>query len=197
MKSSKSRFKTNIIYGIIVAFPFAIIFIILEKLVNFLQRISTLIGLDSTFAASLAVILAVVFLLIVFYAIGALMHTKIGSLSFERLEKKIFIQIPGYKIISNMLKGFTEDKIKAYRPALVQLYQPGTSVFCFVMETNDNNTMTVFVPSVPTLTVGSLHIVEPDRVTFLEVKHKDIVACMTEWGIGSNKIVGLAEVKEN
>jgi hypothetical protein len=73
------------------------------------------------------------------------MHTKIGSLSFERLEKKIFIQIPGYKIISNMLKGFTEDKIKAYRRGLVQLYQPGTSVFCFVMAENDNNTMTVFV----------------------------------------------------
>jgi len=197
MKQTKSNFKTNVIYGIIVAFPFAIIFIILEKLVNFLRGVATLIGLDSTFAASLAVILAVVFLLIVFYAIGAFMHTKIGSLSFERLEKKIFIQIPGYKIISNMLKGFTEDKIKAYRPALVQLYQPGTSVFCFVMEENDNNSMTVFVPSVPTLTVGSLHVVEPDLVTFLEVKHREIVDCMTEWGIGSNKIVGLAALKEN
>ena len=197
MKLTKSGFKINVIYGIIVAFPFAIIFIILEKLVNFLRGVATLIGLDSTFAASLAVILAVVFLLIVFYAIGAFMHTKIGSMSFQRLEKKIFIQIPGYKIISNMLKGFTEDKIKAYRPALVQLYQPGTSVFCFVMEENDNNSMTVFVPSVPTLTVGSLHVVEPDRVTFLEVKHREVVDCITEWGVGSNKIVGLADIKEN
>jgi uncharacterized membrane protein len=197
MKPNKTKFKTNVIYGILIAFPFAIIFITLEKLVNFLRGVSKFIGLESTFAASIAIILALLILLIVFYALGALMHTRIGTLSFERLERKIFIQVPGYKIISNMLKGFAEDKSKAYRPALVQLYQPGTSVFCFVMETNDNNTMTVFVPSVPTLTVGSLHVVEPDRVTFLEVKHKDIVACMTEWGIGSNKIVGLAEVKEN
>ena len=197
MKPSTSRFKTNVIYGMIVAFPFAIIFITLEKLVNLLQGVSRFIGLESTFAASLAIFLALLFLLIVFYALGALMHTKIGALSFERLEKKIFTQIPGYKIISNMLKGFTEDKIKAYRPALVQLYQPGTSVFCFVMEGNDNNTMTVFVPSVPTLTVGSLHVVDPDLVTFLEVRHKEIVDCITEWGIGSNRVVGLTDRKKN
>jgi uncharacterized membrane protein len=197
MKPNKSRFKINVIYGMIVAFPFAIIFITLEKLVAFLRGVSKYIGLESTFAASLAIVIALLFLLIVFYALGALMHTKIGALSFERLEKKIFIQIPGYKIISNMLKGFTEDKIKAYRPALVQLYQPGTSVFCFVMEENDNNTMTVFVPSVPTLTVGSLHVVEPDRVVFLKVKHRDIVDCITGWGVGSNKIITLADIKEN
>jgi len=197
MKLTKSGFKTNVIYGMIVAFPFAIIFILLEKLVKFLRGVATIIGLESAFAASLAVVLAMLFLLIAFYAVGAFMQTKIGALSFERLEKKIFLQIPGYKIISNMLKGFTEEKIKAYRPALVQLYQPGASVFCFVMEENDNNTMTVFVPSVPTMTIGGLHVVEPDRVTFLDVKHREIVECISEWGIGSNKIVGLANVKEN
>ena len=30
-----------------------------------------------------------------------------------------------------------------------------------------------------------------------ELRHKEIIDCITEWGIGSNKIVTLAEIKEN
>jgi len=195
MRQTKSNFKTNVIYGMAVAFPFAIIFIILVKLVEILRRIATFIGLESAFAASIAVVLAVSLLLVIFYAVGAFMHTKIGALSFKSLEKKIFIQIPGYKIISNMLKGFAEDKIESYRPALVQLSQPGASVFCFVMEENDNRTVTVFIPSVPTMTIGNLYVVELDRVTFLEAKHREVINCISDWGVGSKEIIGRAEVK--
>jgi uncharacterized membrane protein len=195
MRKTKSNFKANVIYGLVVAFPFAITFVILEKVVDTLRRIATFIGLESAFAASIAIVLAVSLFLILFYAIGAFMHTKIGALSFKSLEKKIFMQIPGYEIISNMLKGFAEDKIESYRPALVQLCHPGDSVFCFVMEENDNRTVTVFVPSVPTMTIGNLHVVELDRVTFLEAKHREVINCITDWGVGSNEIIGRAEVK--
>jgi len=195
MRQTKSNFKTNVIYGMVVAFPFTIILIILVKLVDILRRIATFIGLESALAASIAIVLAVSLLFIIFYAVGAFMHTKIGALSFKSLEKKIFIQLPGYKIISNMLKGLADDKIESYRPALVQLCQFGASVFCFVMEENDNSTVTVFVPSVPTMTIGNLHVVELDRITFLEAKHREVVNCITDWGVGSKEIIGGAEVK--
>jgi uncharacterized membrane protein len=112
MKPNKSRFKINVIYGMIVAFPFAIIFITLEKLVAFLRGVSKYIGLESTFAASLAIVIALLFLLIVFYALGALMHTKIGALSFERLEKKIFIRSPDTKSSVTCLKDLQRTKSK-------------------------------------------------------------------------------------
>lgn len=58
------------------------------------------------------------------------------------------------------------------------------------MEENDNGTVTLFVPSVPAITAGGLHIVEQNRVTLLDVSHLDVVKCITEWRMGSNRIVG-------
>jgi hypothetical protein len=46
------------------------------------------------------------------------------------------------------------------------------------------------VPSVPTLTVGSLHVVDRERVTMLEAGSIDVTNCISQWGIGSRKILG-------
>lgn len=190
MKKSKPNFKTKLVYGLIVIVPVAVIIVILAKLIELLDKVAKTVGLHSTLGAGLAIFLSLILLLVICYGIGVLVHTKIGSLSFNKFEQSVLLQIPGYRIISNILKGFAEEQVETYQPALIQLGQAGTAVLGFVMEENDNDTITVFVPSVPAITVGSLHIVERNRVFLLEVTHREIVNCITEWGVGSNKIVG-------
>jgi uncharacterized membrane protein len=63
-------------------------------------------------------------------------------------------------------------------------------VFGLVMEENQNGVLTVFIPSAPALTVGSLHVVQRDRVTFLEASTPDVINSISQWGIGSQKILG-------
>ena len=118
-----------------------------------------------------------------------ILRSPAEDLSYEKFERTILIQIPGYKIISNALKGFAENKT-AYRAELVQLYGPGTRVFGFVMEDNDDGSVTVFVPAVPTLTVGSLHVVNRELITILEAGSIDVTNCISQWGVGSQKILG-------
>ena len=190
MKESKSSVKTNLIYGSIVIVPVVVVVVVLAKFIEILEKVAKAVGLHSTFGAGIAIFLSVILLFALCYGVGALVQTKIGALSFNKFEKKVLMPIPGYNIISNILKGFAEEKIEAYRPALVQLGQPGTSMFGFVMEENGNDTTTVFVPSVPAITVGALHIVERSRVTLLEASHLEIVNCITEWGSGSSKFIG-------
>ena len=190
MKESKSNIKTNLVYGLIVLVPVIFALVILVKFVEILELVAKAIGLHTNFGATIAVFLALVVLLVLCYAAGALVRTQIGAWSFGRFEEKVLLKIPGYRILSNILKGFAAEKVESYKPALVQLGPPGTAVIGFVMDENDNDTITVFVPSVPALTVGALHIVERSRVTLLEVNHLDIVNCITEWGMDSSKIVG-------
>jgi hypothetical protein len=40
------------------------------------------------------------------------------------------------------------------------------------------------------LTVGSLNVVERDRVTFLDASTPEVVKSISQWGIGSRKILG-------
>jgi len=190
MEKSKSNIKTNLVYGLIVIVPVAVIIVVIAKLVEILGIVAKTMGLHSSFGAGVAIFLALIFLIFICYGIGYLVQTQIGAMSFDKFEKTLLLQIPGYKIIGNILKGFAQDQIESFRPAMVQLGPSGTAVLGFVMEENDNDTITVFVPSVPAMTVGALHIVERNRVTILETSHLKIVNCITEWGIGSNKIIG-------
>jgi uncharacterized membrane protein len=189
MKKTNSVFRTNVIYGLLVLIPSAIIVLLLAKIVEILESIAKPLNLQSVTSVVGAIILALLLVVLLCFAVGAFVRTKLGSWSLERFEGTILKQIPGYEIISNALKGFAEKRT-AYRAALVRLYGPGTGVLGFVMEENDNRSVTVFVPSVPTLTVGSLHVVDRERVTMLEAGSIDVTNCISQWGIGSQKIIG-------
>jgi uncharacterized membrane protein len=189
MKKTNSVFRTNVIYGLLVLIPSAIIVLLLAKIVEILETIAKPLNLQSATSVVGAIILALLLVLLLCFVVGAFVRTKLGSWSLERFEGTILKQIPGYEIISNALKGFAEKRT-AYRAALVRLYGPGTGVLGFVMEENDNRSVTVFVPSVPTLTVGSLHVVDRERVTMLEAGSIDVTNCISQWGIGSQKIIG-------
>jgi len=193
MKETKSVFRTNVIYGLLVMVPTGIIVLLLEKVVEILESIAKPLQLQSATSVIGAMILALLMVLLLCFVVGAFVRTRLGAWSFDRFERTILKQIPGYEIISNALKGFV-DKKTAYRAALVRLYGPGTGVLGFVMEENNNGSITVFVPSVPALTVGSLHIVDRERVTMLEAGSIDVTTCISKWGIGSQKILGSAHL---
>ena len=185
----KSTFKTNIIYGVLAIVPVAVIFLLLIKVVEILDKITEPLGLESYLGASLAIVIGILLMLIVCYVIGALVRTGVGSWTFERLEKSLLEKVPGYPIISSALKGFAADQT-AYPSALVDLFGSGASVLCFVMEENDNGSMTIFVPSSPAITVGTVYIVDRSRVSILDAAARDLADCISQWGVGSRRVVG-------
>ena len=187
MKSS--RFRTNIMYGLLVIIPLAIIGFILMQFLTIAKSFAKILGLDSDTSLGVAMMLALLLLIAICYGIGALVRTQIGAWSFERIERLLLQHVPFYKIISNILKGFAEEGM-AYPPVLAQLSGPGAAVLGTVIEENDNDTLTVFVPTAPAMTVGSLHVLSRDRVTYLNASTLDLVNCVTEWGIGSGKLIG-------
>ena len=189
MKKKLSLFKTNIIYGVLVIVPLAVIILFLSKIIEILQKIAKPLGLESYLSASLVVIIGFLLLLTICFVIGMLVRTSIGAYSFERLENKVLKQIPGYQIISRALKGFAAEET-AYPKALVRLLGSEAAVLGFVMEENDDGSVTVFVPSSPAITVGGVFIVDRSRVTILQASTMEIVDCLSQWGIGSRKILG-------
>lgn len=188
-KESKSVFKTNVIYGLLVLVPAAVIFLLLAKIIELLEKTAVAYNLESVTGFFVALMVGLLLLLGLCFVVGALIRTQIGSWSLERLERLVLKQIPGYEIISNVLKGFAEKRT-AYPAAMIQLYGEGTSVLGFVMEESDDGTLTVFVPTAPMLTVGSLHLVDRQRVTVLKAGALEVTNCISQWGIGLKKLLG-------
>jgi uncharacterized membrane protein len=189
MQKTKSIFRTNVVYGLIVLFPLAIIVLLLAKMVEIMELIAAPLNLDSYTSVALVIVLSIILLFVFCFAVGAILRTRLGALSFERFELTVLKQIPGYKIISNVLKGFAEKKT-AYPGALVRLFGSETAVFGFVMEEHDNGLVTVFVPSAPVLTVGTVYVVKREQLTILDAGAIAVTECISQWGIGSQKILG-------
>jgi uncharacterized membrane protein len=177
MKNSKSWFKTNLGYGLVVIVPLAILLLLLAKIVELLQMAAAAMELETALGAGAAIVLAFALVLLACVGIGAIVRTRLGTMSFQKVEQMLLRHIPGYELLGNILKGFAQDQ-SAYPAVMLQLHGPGSAVFGLVMEEHDNGVLTVFVPSAPALTVGTLHVVEQDRVTFLETSPVDVANCI-------------------
>jgi len=179
--------KRSMILGVIALVPFAILALLLFKVYDAIRAAAKPLGVHSAWVAVLAVLGAVLLVAIVCLALGALIQTRFGSQAFARLEDRLLKRVPGYDVIANLLRGFAGDV--QYRPALVTLYGPGSAVFGFVMEENDNGTLTVFIPASPAMTVGTVHILLRDRVNFLAASLGEVSACLGKWGVGAGKLL--------
>jgi uncharacterized membrane protein len=180
--------KTNITYGLIVLIPVAIIVLLLAKIVEVLEQVGEPLGLESLTGTAVAIAAAILLLLALCYVVGALIRSRRTSLSFERIESAVLSKVPGYEVLGNVLKGFAEDQ-SSFPPALVNLYGPDAAVFALIMDENEDGTLTIFVPASPALTVGVVHVVKPNLVTRMEASVADVTGCVSQWGIGSRKVL--------
>ena len=119
------------------------------------------------------------------WIVGSIMRRIVW---YEKFETSVLNQVPGYPIIANIAKGFTEGEV-SYPPELIELHGPGAAVLGFVMEEHDNGRSTIYVPSVPVLTVGNIYLVESKRITLLESGAATVADCISQWGVGSGKVV--------
>lgn len=195
MELNATSTRAKIIFGAIALFPLAVITYILLELFKFLKSISDFLtpyfGADPYLQTVLLIVLSVVSLVALCYAIGSLISTKIGALSYEKVESRVRSIIPGYEIIAGLLRGIAGNKM-SYPPALVTLTAPGTAVLGFVMEDDNDPYLTVFVPTAPIMTAGAIHVVERSRVRLLEGTSMDAANCITQWGLGLAQFRGSA-----
>lgn len=185
--------KKNITYGLIVLIPVAIIVLLLAKIVEVLKTIGEPLGLQSLVATALAIALAILLLLALCFVVGFLVRSRRVGLSFETLEESVLSKVPGYEVFGNVLKGFGSEEL-SFAPVLVNLHGPDSAIFASIMDENEDGTLTIFVPASPALTVGTVYIVNPRLVTRLDKSLSDVSGCVSQWGIGTSKLLAGSEV---
>ena len=187
MKKQKSyAFAKNTIYGLLVITPLAVIFLFMMQLVEVLEKLAIPLGLESSAGVIAVFVIAIVLVLLIGYIVGSTVNRLI---TFDQFEESLLKKLPGYEIISTIVKGFGKGE-SGYPAALVKLSSSEAAVFAFVMEENDNDLITVFVPSTPALTVGTVYVVNRESVTLLETTASDMMNCVSQWGVGTKKVLG-------
>ena len=196
MKLATSRIRNNLIFGAIALLPLLIIAFAFYKVHGVTKKAATAIapvlGDSALYGTGVILMMTVLSLLLLCFVLGALVTSRFGASIFNKVQSAFGHVIPGYDVVTNLMRGVAGGK-NAYPPVLVSLFAPGSSVLGFVMEDNGGPCLTVFVPSTPVATVGTLHIIERDRVQMLNVSSKDAAECVTQWGIGMTALLEPAQ----
>ena len=133
-------------------------------------------------------VLSILLVLVACFLIGALVHTALGRAAKNAIEKSVLERVPGYSLFRALGQRAAGQGVDgAWQPALIEIEEalvPG-----FIVETIDDDLLTVFVPSVPTPFAGAVYIIERRRVRPIDVPFTQAIKAISRWGSGSKELV--------
>lgn len=192
MKRLQSFIGYTLFGGFLVALPFVIFLFLVEWLFNLItgmiSPLSTWLASVTPIAKYMADLLGIVIVLCVFFVIGLLIRTKVGSLLHNRIDSGLTKLVPGYKtireIVLQLLGG--EGNTSLLKGQVCRAYimgrQTGVSVTGIVTARHQNGDYTVYVPTAPIPSSGFVYHLAPECVELLphisvETAMRTVIAC--------------------
>ena len=186
--------STTFIGGFLVVLPAYLAILAFNKTVKaliglvvvLLKPITNLLGIDQNI---IAIPVSLFLFLLICLVAGVILKTRY-SVIVKKTVGPILKKIPGYLLIRSLTNRVAKlersDTLAAGFVALGESYEslsPG-----FLIEKHDNGMHTVFVPTVPTPTVGNLYLVPSERVFIVDVPLLDMVKFISKWGEASPQL---------
>jgi len=184
--------KTTIVGGFFIVLPVAIVLFFLGKGVAVLvAAVAPMVDgmtVREIGGIGLATLLSILLLLVLCFATGLLVRTRLGRLAGEWVEGRVLQKLPGYGMIRNLTHRFTGVDGTEFSPALVDLHGSGTRSPTFIVEEHEDGGYTVFMPLAPTPTIGQVHFVPRERVARIQAPFGEAVNTFMRWGVGAGKL---------
>jgi len=193
MKKIISFIKENVLVGIAVLVPIAVIGVILSGSLKKLADATAPIADNISFGGPLvktaiASVLVILVLSVVFFVSGLLFKTYLGHSFKNWLENKVLTHIPFYDTIKNLTGQFTGINKGKY--VVVELSMDGNNsqVLGLLTETLSDGRHLVYCPFAPLMNVGQIHIVDEKNIKRSDLTLKEFTDIITQIGFESEKI---------
>jgi len=189
MKRVGEFVKATVIGGLLVILPIALTIIVIGKavaaVVALLRPIAHLLPTTPWVAQLLALALVVGTCFVVGLAVG----TGMGRVVNDFFQRRVLERLPAYGLLRSLSQSFTgaHGEDSRFAPALAVIED--ALVPAFIVEELPDGQLSVFVPAVPTPTVGALYILPPARVHRLNVPLTTVLKSVTHWGVGASELV--------
>lgn len=197
MKSVVQFFKTTLTGGVLFLLPIAVAFVVLREVARQLARlvkpIAQHIPAESFVGVAMADLIAILVLIAVAFVAGLIARTGIGAKLNLGLDRFVLKKMPGFTLLKEVA-GRTQDREFRARVsvALAQIDQVWR--LAFIVDAPANGMLTLFIPSAPTPSAGSLCFVNETQVKRLNVSVGTAVKCITQLGVDSRQLLDLAPV---
>lgn len=190
MRSFYAFVKSTLIGGFLFLLPIGVLLIVMAKLVVYARRAGEVIharlfpGAEGNFGPTL---FAVLFLLLLAFAAGALARTRLGVALFDKLEAGILARLPVYTVIRQAvadLSGGTVRLAAGQGTEVVEVRLDDMTVLGFLIERRESGDAVVFLPGAPSALSGSVALVTGDRIAPTDLSPMEVMAGMRRLGAG-------------
>ncbi len=179
--------------GFLILLPFLLAYLLIGGFYDLtvlltapLQDVIPQFGILSPTGRQLA-ILGLLFL--IFVLIGMLKDTAPAQRLGGWIEREYFNRFPPYRVVRDITRQLGGEELKSMKPALLDL-GPGVSTVAFIVEELEGDRLTVFQPLTALPTMGTLKIVDSDKVQPLDTAFMDAVGWYFNWGADTQAALG-------
>jgi uncharacterized membrane protein len=188
MKQTFEFVKTTVVGGLVVILPLAAAMLLSFKMLAALEGAVDPVATALPYGGPGRRVLALSVILAGCFITGLVVRTAGGRRASRWLEQSVLERLPAYSLLRNLGRQVAgEGEGQQMAPALAEIED--ALVPAFIVEELDDGRFTVFVPAVPTPTVGSVYILPPERVHRIDVPITQLVHAVTRWGAGSKELV--------
>jgi uncharacterized membrane protein len=201
MDKLKEFLKTSLLGGVVVILPVAILVSVtiwvFNLITGWISPLTRLLIKDLQLNVFIAESLSIILILATCFFVGMLVRTRLGDLLYRVLETRILKLAPGYSMIKEtVLQLFGNRKDSPFSSvALAQIFCNSTMVTCFITDTHDDGSFTVFVPTGPNPTSGLIYHLEGKYVQPVDVPVQDAMRSVISCGAGSRNLLDDYAVK--
>jgi len=189
--------KATLIGGLFVVLPVVVLYLLALKAVQLAVQVSTPIA--AVVPAELSpikspLLIATILIVGASFLVGLAMYSRPARRCGHWLEAQTLQRIALYKFFKGLTGAMGGADDAGFRPALLTL-PTGAKAFALIIEEHGDGGATVFVPSAPTPTVGTVQIAERDQLQILNLRGRDVLQMLSHWGIGARGL--LQEARAN
>ena len=192
MKQTLEFVKTTVVGGLVVILPLAAAMLLTIKMLGAVQSAVDPVATALPYGVIVGRLVAALIILAGCFVTGLVVRTRVGRRANVWLEQRVLERLPAYGLLRNLGKQVAGEGDGAnMAPALAEIED--ALVPAFVVEELADGRLTVFVPAIPTPTVGAVYILPPERVHRIDVPLTTLVQCVTRWGAGAQELVAAME----
>jgi len=199
----KQFLKTSLLGGVVVMLPVAILVSVTVWVFNlitgWISPLTRLLTKDLQVNEFIAESFSIILILTTCFFVGLLVRTRLGDLLYQLVETRILKLAPGYSMIKDtVLQLFGNRKDSPFSSvALAQIFCNSTLVTCFITDSHDDGSFTVFVPTGPNPTSGLIYHLGGEYVHPVNVPVQEAMRSVISCGAGSGKLLNQYPVKSS
>ena len=195
MLKLKRFLKTSLLGGVVVILPVAILVSvtvwIFDLIASWIQPITNIVIKDTQTNEFIAESFVIILILAACFFVGVLVRTRLGGFFYRQVETRVLRLAPGYSMIKEtVLQLFGSRKDSPFSSvALAQIFCNSTLATCFITDTHEDGSYTVFVPTGPNPTSGLIYHLEGKYVHPVDIPVQDAMRTIISCGAGSEKLI--------